>query len=96
MCSNTSPNVSDCEDKKGKNAIDGELVPVVGPLHVDLVLPQPGHSVAGPSLGCEALQLSDVNSGLALLIPTGAGVTSNSISFVRLTEILKQVVNRMS
>ena len=53
------PNVSQCEDYKGKNTIDGELVPVVGPLHVNLILPQPGLSIAWPCLSSEALQLNE-------------------------------------
>ena len=55
----TLPNVSDCEDKERKNTIDGQLVPVVWPLHVDLILAQPGHCVGWPSLCCEALKLNN-------------------------------------
>ena len=56
----TLPNVGDCEDKEGKNTIDGQLVPVVWPLHVDLILAQSGHCIGWASLGCEALELDEL------------------------------------
>lgn len=38
-----SPCISNSQDQEGEKTVEEELVPVVGPLHVDLVLAQPGH-----------------------------------------------------
>ena len=54
------PYVSEREDQKGKKTIEGELVPVVWPLHVDLILAQSGHCIGWASLGCEALELDEL------------------------------------
>ena len=51
------PCISNSQDQEGEKTVEEELVPVVGPLHVDLVLTQSGHSEGRATLWCVALEI---------------------------------------